>query len=419
MRSNNNQLATSGDWSKRRRFATVDPQNASRASARVTRNLPTEIGFLVHYGIAPGVLMAAAATARARGATAEAILFAEGKVSEYHFYRSLARYLRLAFVEGGVTLGSAARGHQSFKAGLVPLAGSGGPAFLTAPRGKAVALLIRALRRTGSGSLALTTPTHLFDLVRAASREEIARKASLGLWSSDPALCAKDGATPEQKHAALAIAALIVASSLLAPSVTGTICGGLLSFGFVAAIWLRLAACAASFGQQAIPLRHIEEAEFPIYSIVIALYREARVAPQLLAALEEIDYPRSKLDIKFVIEEDDKETVAILLRARRLPGCEIVVAPVGMPRTKPRALNAALPLVRGQFVAVFDAEDVPDPQQLKMALRRFAAAPRNLGCLQARLAIDNTGDGWLTRGMLAQTPEAACHERATAPPAMV
>lgn len=397
MRSNNNQLAQAGNRSKSRRLPTLDPQNASPASARVTRNLPTEIGFLVHYGIAPSILMAAAATARAHGVTADAILLAEGKVSEYHFYRSLARYLRLAFVEGRVTLGSAASGHQSFKAGLVPLAGSGAPAFLTAPRGKATALLIRALRRTSSRSLVLTTPTHLFDLVRAASREEIARKASLGLWSSDPALCARDGATPRQKHAGLAIVAVIVASSLLAPAATGTMCGLLLSLGFLAAIWLRLAACAASFGQPAIQLRRIKEAELPIYSIVIALYREARVAAQLIAALEEIDYPRSKLDIKFVIEEDDKETVAVLLRARRLPGCEIVVAPVGTPRTKPRALNAALPLVRGQFVAVFDAEDVPNPQQLKMAACRFAAAPWRLGCLQARLAVDNTGDGWLTR----------------------
>jgi cellulose synthase/poly-beta-1,6-N-acetylglucosamine synthase-like glycosyltransferase len=408
MRSNNNQLAPAGNWSKRRRFATLggssagsnqrsaEGQNASPAFARFTRSLPTEIGFLVHYGIAPGILMAAAATARARGETADAVLLAEGKVSEYHFYRSLARYLRLTFVEGHVTLGAAARFRQSFAAGLVPLTGPAGPAFLTAPRGKAVALLVRALRRNSSSSVALTTPTHLFDLVCAASREEIARKASLGLWSSDPTLCARDGATPGQRHAALAIVALIAVSSLLAPTATGMVCGMLLSLGFLAAIWLRLAACAASFRTPAISPRRIRETELPIYSIVIALYRETQVVPQLLAALEEIDYPRSKLDIKFVVEADDKETVAVLLGARRLPGCEIVVAPLGAPRTKPRALNVALPLVRGQFVTVFDAEDVPDPWQIKMAACRFAAAPQSLGCLQARLAIDNAGDSWLT-----------------------
>lgn len=222
----------------------------------------------------------------------------------------------------------------------------------------------------------------------------------MGLSSIDPALSAKDGASLRQKRAALAIATLVAASALLAPAATSTICGMVLSFAFIAVIWLRLAACAASFGAPALRLRRLEEAKLPIYSIVIALYREARVVPRFLAALD----PRAKLDFKFVIEEDDKETLVALLRAGHLPGCEIIVAPVGTPCTKPRALNVALPLVRGQFVAVFDAEDVPDPRQINLAAWRFAAAPQSLGCLQARLAIDNVGDGWLTRGILAETP---------------
>jgi len=48
------------------------------------------------------------------------------------------------------------------------------------------------------------------------------------------------------------------------------------------------------------------------------------------------------------------------IEALRLPATyEIVVAPAGWPRTKPRALNIALPLVRGELVVVFDAEDAP------------------------------------------------------------
>jgi hypothetical protein len=34
-------------------------------------------------------------------------------------------------------------------------------------------------------------------------------------------------------------------------------------------------------------------------------------------------------------------------------------------RTKPRALNAALPLARGALLTVYDAEDAPDPGQLR------------------------------------------------------
>lgn len=109
------------------------------------------------------------------------------------------------------------------------------------------------------------------------------------------------------------------------------------------------------------------------------------------------DYPRGKLDIKLVIEHDDRAT-RLAIEALHLPAtCEIVVAPAGWPRTKPRALNIALPLVRGELLVIFDAEDAPAPGQLREASERFLRAPRKLACLQARLAIDNIEDSWLTR----------------------
>ena len=107
-----------------------------------------------------------------------------------------------------------------------------------------------------------------------------------------------------------------------------------------------------------------------------------------------------------MIEEDDRETYAALRRNIRSSGHEIIVAPEGNPRTKPRALNVALPLLRGEFVTVFDAEDIPGPTQIRSAAERFMRAPRELACLQARLAIDNLADGWLPHGIMAQTPQA-------------
>ena len=98
-----------------------------------------------------------------------------------------------------------------------------------------------------------------------------------------------------------------------------------------------------------------------------------------------------------MLEANDRET-SEALRAIALPGnVEILVAPQGSPRTKPRARNIALPLGRGRYTVVYDAEDVPDPGQLRLAVARFAQLPRNLACLQARLTIDNTDDSWLTR----------------------
>ena len=76
---------------------------------------------------------------------------------------------------------------------------------------------------------------------------------------------------------------------------------------------------------------------------------------------------------------------------------EVLVVPAGRPRTKPRALNVALRLARGAFMVVYDAEDVPDPCQLRLAVATFAREPPEVACLQARLTIDNTDDTWLTR----------------------
>jgi cellulose synthase/poly-beta-1,6-N-acetylglucosamine synthase-like glycosyltransferase len=109
------------------------------------------------------------------------------------------------------------------------------------------------------------------------------------------------------------------------------------------------------------------------------------------------DYPHEKLDIKFAIEPDDLETLEALERVRLPPGFEIIIAPAFGPRTKPKALNAALPFARGSFVVVYDAEDRPDPDQLRKALAVFLRGDERVACVQARLSIDNTRDSWLTR----------------------
>jgi cellulose synthase/poly-beta-1,6-N-acetylglucosamine synthase-like glycosyltransferase len=96
-----------------------------------------------------------------------------------------------------------------------------------------------------------------------------------------------------------------------------------------------------------------------------------------------------------VVEPDDQETRAAV--AGLSPPFEIIVAPKLGPRTKPKALNIALPFVRGKFVAVYDAEDRPEPDQLRLAIEAFTNETRQLACVQARLTIDNSGDSWLSR----------------------
>ena len=100
--------------------------------------------------------------------------------------------------------------------------------------------------------------------------------------------------------------------------------------------------------------------------------------------------------MKFVLEADDGETRRALDRLDLGPPFETIIAPAVGPRTKPKALNAVLPLARGPFTAVYDAEDAPEPDQLRRAVAAFTASEDRLACLQASLTIDNTADNWLT-----------------------
>ena len=120
-----------------------------------------------------------------------------------------------------------------------------------------------------------------------------------------------------------------------------------------------------------------------------ALYREANVVPELLAALDRLDYPRDRLEVLLIVEEDDDETQAAC-RAHARDGWKVVVVPDGHPRTKPRALNYALDNeAGGELFTIYDAEDRPEPGQLIAAAGAFAALPATTVALQARLDFYN------------------------------
>ncbi len=101
--------------------------------------------------------------------------------------------------------------------------------------------------------------------------------------------------------------------------------------------------------------------------------------------------------MKFVLETDDHDTRRALAQLELGPPFSVITAPPFGPRTKPKALNVALPFAQGSFTAVYDAEDVPEPDHLRRAFDVFTAADKQLACVQASLTIDNTTDSWLVR----------------------
>lgn len=144
-------------------------------------------------------------------------------------------------------------------------------------------------------------------------------------------------------------------------------------------------------------VRLLRDEDLPTFTILVPMFKEPEVLPILAGALRRLDYPQAKLDIKIVLEEGDEETIESA-KALGLEGIfEIVRVPASQPQTKPKACNYALRYARGEFLVIYDAEDKPEPDQLKKVVVAFRQSPENTACIQCRLNYFNSEENWLTR----------------------
>ena len=222
-----------------------------------------------------------------------------------------------------------------------------------------------------------------------------------GLASRKPEQSARTRMALWQRLAFCFVPLVLLTALALRPAATVWGVTASLALLFVPLIGFRLLAAYGLFaspndGDEASCPR-LPDRALPIYTLLVPLYREAHMLPPLARALTRLDYPAAKLDIKIILEASDTATIAAA-RALRLPGMfELVVVPELPPRTKPKALNYALPLARGDYIVIYDAEDRPEPGQLRQALNAFRTGPPNLAAVQARLGVYNPFDNFLTR----------------------
>ena len=144
------------------------------------------------------------------------------------------------------------------------------------------------------------------------------------------------------------------------------------------------------------PINKISD-DIPIYSVLIPLYKEERQISSILKAMQNLHYPKEKLDVKLIIENDDVLTMRAIQAHKLPPYIHVIKVPYSLPRTKPKALNYAMAYVRGKYVAVYDAEDIPEPNQLLKALYAFNNLPENYVCVQAKLNFYNANTNLLTK----------------------
>ncbi|MFH1602236.1 MAG: glycosyltransferase [Candidatus Shapirobacteria bacterium] len=144
-------------------------------------------------------------------------------------------------------------------------------------------------------------------------------------------------------------------------------------------------------------LKALKNSELPIYSILCPLYQEATILPHFLKAIEKTDWPKNKLEVLFLLEENDKQTQEAADKLNLPSYVRTIIVPDSQPKTKPKACNYGLAKAKGEYIVVYDAEDKPDPLQLKKAYLAFAKLGRKFCCLQSKLNYYNTNQNLLTK----------------------
>lgn len=144
-------------------------------------------------------------------------------------------------------------------------------------------------------------------------------------------------------------------------------------------------------------LAALDPKQLPVYTLLVPVYKEADVLPNLMKSLTRLDYPSTKLDIKILMEEDDTETIQRFYELNLPPHFKATIVPGSQPRTKPKACNYGLIHAKGEYIVIFDAEDRPDRDQLKKAVVAFEKSDPQVVCIQAKLNYYNRTQNLLTQ----------------------
>lgn len=362
---------------------------------------------LVDLGIEARDAVLAARRALHNGTTLQMELVAASLVREETLYRTLADHLGLQFLDTidpeRLTLGSTE---------AMSLLGSMGPvhavryieegsttSILVAPDRFDLEAMYRwvARRPESEVRLRLVTPSAYREALVHRARPALVDRARDGLFTAMPHMSARFATTGWQGMVLGALLVALPVSAFVVPVWSLFAIHIVATLFFFGCVVLRYRAALDFRPLPVDPPKPLDPMEAPVYTVLIALYQEAEVVPELLVALGRIVWPRAKLQVRLVCERDDRATIeAIRLHGLR-SWIDVIEVPLGMPRTKPNALAYALPQTSGELVVLYDAEDRPHPLQLVEAWHRFRDDDPGLACLQAPIDIDNASAGLIPR----------------------
>ncbi len=234
-------------------------------------------------------------------------------------------------------------------------------------------------------------------------RETYNRESTMGLFFRKPEESAMETFTKGQLILIYALLSIFLFCFLLWARETLIVLFFLINVFYVFSLGFKLV--AAVLGARTEILQQVTDEEaaaldektLPIYTLLLPMYKEPEVVKHLIAGIMEMDYPLEKLDVKILLEEEDAETYEAVRSLRPPSNFEIVRVPYSIPKTKPKACNYGLLFARGEYLTIYDAEDIPEKNQLRKVIAAFRKGPSNMICVQAALNYFNSEQNLLTR----------------------
>ncbi len=231
----------------------------------------------------------------------------------------------------------------------------------------------------------------------------LVHRAVYSLFWTNPESSAATVITPRQAYVLIAAVGVFLFALTLAPIPTLLVVSSSISGFYLFSIAFKFLLTMAGTRYETVrhvsrkELRELRDEDLPIYTILVPIYKEANVLKKLNAGMLRLDYPKEKLDIKLLMEQDDVETLEAIKALETPAVFEPVIVPNFGPRTKPKACNYGLYYTKGQYLTIFDAEDIPEPDQLKKALIRFQKETDDVVVVQAALNYFNRNENFLTK----------------------
>ncbi|MCE5291216.1 MAG: glycosyltransferase [Nocardiaceae bacterium] len=224
-----------------------------------------------------------------------------------------------------------------------------------------------------------------------------------GLRESDPLASAAVPLVPWQRWVLGGLIATTGVFLVLFTTVTLAVLAGICTFTYLIAIADRILIFRRGLPRDAIVTVSKAEAlsipddELPNYTVLVPAYDEPEVVGDLIGAMRKLHYPPSKLQVLLLLEEDDFATIEAAKQHHMEDHVQVLLVPAAEPRTKPKACNYGVHFATGDIITIFDAEDLPDPLQLRRVVAAFADSPDNVACVQAKLSFHNENQNLLTK----------------------